>query len=422
MSTPPVRRNTKARSSSSQLAVAVGSVAPVPQRTSGPRTGATRASMRPSHPSPVQVHPWSRSSPPPTSPPHSNITLDAARQVIADGLELTYRLPRLFDLTRSGVVPVWVARAISRETHDLSIGSRGVRRPAHRRHPGQDPPGRRHQARRGSAVVLRPRPRHRRRGTRARPTRRLGQAPQQPRHHRRGDDPRHPRRPPLRPDHQPPRRTTCTNSATPTPSTTAEHEQSGSSPTPNTRLTSSAGTKAPHPSRGSGAMNLFVHLTPEDLTGDGTGAVSIEKLGAATTQLLADWLTGHAATGGKVILRPVIDLSSTAAVDQHDPPTALTRAVPPARPTLRLPRLPTRLPLLRPRPHRSLHPDGRRRPTGPDERPRTWRRCAGPITGSRPIRPGTTSASTDGTYTWTAPTGHQYDVTPASRRPPPRRT
>ena len=29
---------------------------------------------------------------------------------------------------------------------------------------------------------------------------------------------------------------------------------------------------------------------------------------------------------------------------------------------------------------------------------------------------------TDGTYTWTSPTGHQYDVTPATRRPPPRRT
>ena len=37
-------------------------------------------------------------------------------------------------------------------------------------------------------------------------------------------------------------------------------------------------------------MNLFLHLTPEDLTGEGTGAVSVEKLGAATTQLLADWL------------------------------------------------------------------------------------------------------------------------------------
>ena len=28
----------------------------------------------------------------------------------------------------------------------------------------------------------------------------------------------------------------------------------------------------------------------------------------------------------------------------------------------------------------------------------------------------------DATYTWTAPTGHQYDVHPISRRPPHRRT
>ena len=27
-----------------------------------------------------------------------------------------------------------------------------------------------------------------------------------------------------------------------------------------------------------------------------------------------------------------------------------------------------------------------------------------------------------GTYTWTAPTGHQHDIAPASRRPPDRRT
>ena len=49
-----------------------------------------------------------------------NITLDAGRQLIADGLELTYRLPRLLRLVETGAVPVWVARAISRETHDLS--------------------------------------------------------------------------------------------------------------------------------------------------------------------------------------------------------------------------------------------------------------------------------------------------------------
>src|SRR3954466_5486474 len=48
------------------------------------------------------------------------ISLEAAKQRIADALELVYRLPRLWELVEAGVVPVWRARAISRETHDLS--------------------------------------------------------------------------------------------------------------------------------------------------------------------------------------------------------------------------------------------------------------------------------------------------------------
>ena len=62
-----------------------------------------------------------------------------------------------------------------------------------------------------------------------------------------------------------------------------------------------------------GAANLYVHLTPADLAADladGTGAASIEKLGAATTQLLTDWLSRFAAAGTKITLRPVLDLNS----------------------------------------------------------------------------------------------------------------
>ncbi len=76
--------------------------------------------------------------------------------------------------------------------------------------------------------------------------------------------------------------------------------------------------------------NLFVHLAPADLAADlagGTGAVSIEHLGAATTRLLTDWLTRHTATGGKVVLRPVLDLNNHTAVDQHDPPAAMREQV-----------------------------------------------------------------------------------------------
>src|SRR4051794_32635829 len=48
-----------------------------------------------------------------------NITLDAARLLVADALELVYRLPRLWTLVVAGLVPVWRARAIAHETHDL---------------------------------------------------------------------------------------------------------------------------------------------------------------------------------------------------------------------------------------------------------------------------------------------------------------
>ena len=65
------------------------------------------------------------------------ITLDAAKQLLADALELTYRLPRLLDLVERGAVPVWRARAISRETHDLSPRGGRVRGPAHRATPAK---------------------------------------------------------------------------------------------------------------------------------------------------------------------------------------------------------------------------------------------------------------------------------------------
>ena len=49
------------------------------------------------------------------------ISHDAARQLLADALELAYRLPRLWDLVQAGAVPAWRARLIARETTDLSV-------------------------------------------------------------------------------------------------------------------------------------------------------------------------------------------------------------------------------------------------------------------------------------------------------------
>src|SRR3954447_9643698 len=57
---------------------------------------------------------------PPSLPAALGISLEAAKQRMADALELVYRLPRLWELVLDGQIPVWRARAISRETHDLS--------------------------------------------------------------------------------------------------------------------------------------------------------------------------------------------------------------------------------------------------------------------------------------------------------------
>ena len=48
------------------------------------------------------------------------ISLDAAKTLIGDALELGYRLPRIWDLARAGMVPVWRARMVARHTRDLS--------------------------------------------------------------------------------------------------------------------------------------------------------------------------------------------------------------------------------------------------------------------------------------------------------------
>ena len=231
----------------------LGTAAPLPRRVPG-RLGRRPRPLRPLvHPWPVPVHRWSRSSHRPPSPQPWASPSEPAKQLLADALELTYRLPRLLDLVERGAVPVWRARAISRETHDLSAWRRSpTRTGSSARRPVEDRPGRRRPAGRGSPVLLRPRPRHRRRGTRTRASWGLATPPRQPRHHRRRDDPGHPRRPALRPDRDPHRRRTTRTSATPTRSTSGGHGRSGSSPTPSTPWTSCPAA-TPTPTAGAGA-------------------------------------------------------------------------------------------------------------------------------------------------------------------------
>jgi hypothetical protein len=185
-----------------------------------------------------------------------------------------------------------------------------------------------------------------------------------------------------------------------------------------------SGRDSAAPTRGArtGATNLYVHLTPADLAADlsdGTGAASIERLGAATTQLLTDWLTRFAAAGTKITLRPVLDLNTNDwAVDQHDPPDAMREAVVLRDTTCVFPgchrdsracdldHITEYLPM------EDGGPPGQTRPSN-----------LAPLCRSH-HRAKTHTAwhykrLDDGSYEWTAPTGHQYRVTPASRRTAP---
>ncbi len=166
-----------------------------------------------------------------------------------------------------------------------------------------------------------------------------------------------------------------------------------------------------------GTTNLYLHLAPEDLAADlagGAGAVSIEKLGAATTALLTDWLTRFAQAGAKITLRPVLDLASEEAVDQHDPSPAMRETVvlrdaqcvfPGCRRDSRacdLDHITEYLPM----------EDG-----GPPGQTRPWNLA--PLCRTH-HRVKTHSAwhykrLDDGSYTWTSPTGHQYDVSSTQR-------
>ena len=64
---------------------------------------------------------------------------------------------------------------------------------------------------------------------------------------------------------------------------------------------------------------LYLHVSAADLANQGatsSGGGSVERLGAATLQLLQDWLLRM----WTVSVRPVLDLDRADAVDVHDPP------------------------------------------------------------------------------------------------------
>ncbi|MET0839313.1 MAG: DUF222 domain-containing protein [Marmoricola sp.] len=348
------------------------------------------------------------------------ITLDAGRALIADALELTYRLPRLWDLVVAGTVPVWRARQISQHTHDLGTEAVAYADRLITAVPAKvrlvDAARLVHEAR----LYFDP-----------------DRAVADEEHElaRRGVWVRHTGSPAttdvfmtldtpdaLLFDQTVGRIAHELHELGDTDSTDVRRARAvGILADPQYALDLMSGREGTAPSIGTGARELYLHLTPADLTSDAVGGVSVEQLGAITTDLLADWLARHCAAGGKINVRPVLDLASERAVDQHDPPPAMREHVilrdahcvfPGCRRDSRgcdLDHITAYVPL------DEGGPPGQTTPANLAPLCRTHHRIK--------THTAWDYKTLDGHgYLWTAPTGHQYEVTPAGRRPPDRQT
>ncbi len=352
------------------------------------------------------------------------ISLDAGRQLIADALELTYRLPRLWDHARAGRVPVWRARQISRETHDLSLEAVGFADRLISATPTKinqvdatrlvqearlyfDPD--RAVADEEAALA--------KRGVWLR----SGGAPATTDVFMTLDTPDA-----LLFDQTVSRVADDLRQLGDTdPLDTRRARAVGILADPQYALDLMSGREGAAPGHsGFGAANLYLHLTPHDLVDDlegRAGAISIERLGAATTRLLTDWLTRHTTTGGRIIVRPVLDPTDPRAVDAHDPPDWMRETVVLRDATCVFPgcaRDSRACDLDHINPYQPLDdggPPGQTRLANLAPLCRTHHRV-------KTHSAWTYRRNRDGTYTWTAPTGHQIQVRPPDRRPPPRRS
>ena len=403
-----------------ELALRVGAVAPLPRQRDTGALGRGRPARRGPGATGRSGCSVGRGVRPVELAAALGITQDAGRQLIADALELDHRLPRLWNRVVAGEVPVWRARLIARETTDLSqqaalFADRLIA--ATPRRIGQV-----HAARLVQEARLY-----------FDPDRAL--ADEEEALTKRGVWLRH--------GHAP--ATTDITMTLDTPDAllfdqtvtriAGDLKELGDTEDLEVRRARAVGILADPqfaldlltgrdeaaPSRGAraAAANLYVHLTAADLDADrdeSTGAAWIERLGAATTRLLTDWLTRFAAAGTKITLRPVLDLNSTDwAVDQHDPPAAMRETVvlrdatcvfPGCRRDSRacdLDHITEYLPMQDGGPPGQTHPANLAPLCRAHHRVKThttWRY----------------KRLDDGSYDWTSPTGHQYRVTPASRR------
>jgi len=347
------------------------------------------------------------------------ITRDSGRQLIGDALELGYRLPKLWKRVLAGEVPVWRARLIARETTDLSakaalfadqliaamprrIGQVKAAQLVQEARLYFDPD----RAIADEEEALTKRGVWLRHGTGGPATTDVTMTLDTP--------------DALLLDQTVTRLASDLRELGDTEELDVRRARAaGILADPQFALDLLSGRDTAAPSRGAraGAVNLHVHLTPADLVADlddRTGATSIETLGATTTQLLTDWLTRFAAAGTKITLRPVLDLGSDVAVDQHDPPDAMRETV-----VLRdaacvfpgcsrdsracdLDHITEYLPM------EDGGPPGQTRPGNLAPLCRAHHRVKTHTSWQY-------KRLDDGCYEWTAPTGHQYRVTPASR-------
>ena len=166
---------------------------------------------------------------------------------------------------------------------------------------------------------------------------------------------------------------------------------------------------------GTGSLDLLVHLTLADLTGE-TGVATVEGAGALSTRLLADWMARHHLAGGRVSVRSVVDLADARAVDAHDPPPLMREQVvlrdshcvfPGCRRDSR------RCDLDHIDPYLDREAGGPPGQTTPANLAPLCRRHH----NAKTHHGWTYHRRDDGSYDWASLTGHRYTMVPASRAP-----
>ncbi len=333
---------------------------------------------------------WPR-SPRSPSPPRWAGLPTAARNLMADALDLPHRHPKLWKRVRRGQIPAWQARRVAQQTRRLPqsrcpVGRRPARPPDRLRTDHHRP------ARRPSRREVRPRrtPTPRRTGhrlirRRAVPPRtrrvRRCQRPDRPRRH---PDPAGLLRAGLR--HRPP--------AVPSTATPAPWVNGRSRPSASSSPSSPAQGTLDLAASTSGKIKAYVHVEADDL--DQTAVGTMEKLGAATLAKIKSWVGHH-----QVVIQPVLNLQRRDGVDSHDPPPWMRELVilrdghcvfPGCTRDARSCDLDHIQPL---RPRRPTRPDQTRQPRLPLQDDTTAPRPSD--SGATPARPTATTSGTDPT-------------------------